>query len=498
MAKKVFGIDIKDLVPVGKGVEGTVYRTPDNKALKVFKSISICNSKYKILKKYKDNKHFPKVYECKGYYMLREYIDGTPLREYIMEHGLSETLALNLVNMAEDFYNIRNIKLDGLNKHVLVQKDESVKIIDPRKRYYDFHKSMLSSLEKVGVYDKFVRILYREKPHLAEKWLDYKTLMSIKQDFQSENSQDESQKVAPLEVEKVTVEEKVIKEDLVEVKLSTLDSSSCVEDICEDITSEIEKAEEIINESPAVHIEPVKSMKVEMIEEIIDEVPEIKNESVETIEEIVDEVSQANNEPVEPIEMELEAIEIDLEIIEPMEFDSEITDPSEDDLDITYSSDNDLDITEPPELDIETTDSHDTNLENTDTPEADLEISEVEELELEPEELIEIELEAIDLPEDESEPIEPTDEVLEENDFELSPVSMQIELEEAEMEVVDSRRSRDIAIRRVSTAKISGSCEEAIIRKRKSNYSFKMLGKDTQNNVKQNLRVKGNNEFHIK
>ena len=36
---------------------------------------------------------FPKVYECTGKYMIREYVDGQNIIDYINEYGFDNNLA---------------------------------------------------------------------------------------------------------------------------------------------------------------------------------------------------------------------------------------------------------------------------------------------------------------------------------------------------------------------------------------------------------------------
>jgi predicted Ser/Thr protein kinase len=171
MSREIFGIDVKDLVFIGKGVEGKVYLTPDKKVLKIYRRADRCRSEYKIFKKMENNKYFPNVIECKGRYMLREYVEGLPIRDYINKNGLSEKLALNLIKIAEEFYKFNNIKFDGLNKHVFIKDDDTIKVIDPRRRNYKFYESLMRSLEIVGVLEQFTTLLKEKEPKLASIWL---------------------------------------------------------------------------------------------------------------------------------------------------------------------------------------------------------------------------------------------------------------------------------------------------------------------------------------
>jgi predicted Ser/Thr protein kinase len=169
MGKKIFGIDINDLIFLGKGVEGKVFLTPDGNVLKVFSSSNLCRYKYKILKQMDEKIYLPKVLMCKGRFMLREYVNGTPIKEYIQTNGLSRNLALNLIDFVEDFERSR-LRVDGISKHVFIQKDESIKIVDPRKKKYYIHSSILRTLKEAEVLEDFLKMLKAERPDLESQW----------------------------------------------------------------------------------------------------------------------------------------------------------------------------------------------------------------------------------------------------------------------------------------------------------------------------------------
>lgn len=172
MGKTIFGIKVTDLNFIGKGVEGKVFLTPNGEALKVYKSSSLCKREYKILKLMEGNNYFPKILNCKGKFMLREYIDGTPIQEYIKQNGLSRKLALNLIDFSKEFEELR-LRLDGVSKHVFIQADENIKVVDPRRKKHYMYKSILRTLKKVDVLDKYLKVLEEEKPELRRKWDNY-------------------------------------------------------------------------------------------------------------------------------------------------------------------------------------------------------------------------------------------------------------------------------------------------------------------------------------
>ncbi len=169
MGKKVFGIDPKELIFLGKGLEGRVFLTPDGNALKEFSHSSLCRYEYRTLKKVEGIKYFPKALVCKGRFLLREYVKGTPIKKYIEENGLSRQLSINLIEFADEFERL-NLRVDGITKHIYIQDDESIKAIDLRRKKSYIHLSILRHLRDMGLVEDFLRVLREERPDLELQW----------------------------------------------------------------------------------------------------------------------------------------------------------------------------------------------------------------------------------------------------------------------------------------------------------------------------------------
>ncbi len=174
ISKKYLGIDIKECKFLGGGCEGKVYLTPDGYALKIFKSKANCKEEYDILKKVEGSKYFPKVINASNRCILREYVSGEMIKDYIVKNGLSEKLAVNLINLIEEFKKLNFKRQDIRGQHIYVHDDESVMVIDPRKSYtknVSVPISIMKDLEKVGVIDKFIQVLIDKRLDLAYLWI---------------------------------------------------------------------------------------------------------------------------------------------------------------------------------------------------------------------------------------------------------------------------------------------------------------------------------------
>lgn len=169
-----FGISLSTCKFLGKGTGGRVYLMPDGKAIKIFNFEEQCRKEYKILLAVKGDKHFPEVYECRGNSMIREFIAGVSLTEYIKQNGLSKNLSLNLIELIEDFKEVGFLRLDMRCAHIFVQEDETVRVIDPREHFsmnIPYPMLLLKGLHRLGVLDNFMNIVKDINPLLYMQWI---------------------------------------------------------------------------------------------------------------------------------------------------------------------------------------------------------------------------------------------------------------------------------------------------------------------------------------
>lgn len=128
---------------------------------------------YDILKKVEKSSYFPRVIEFKEKYMLREYVGGVLLKEYVKINGISNTLLINLIQLIEEFRELGFWRINYNTKHIYVQSDESLQVIDPRKCYSmkaPQPTKILKLIDKYNETDRFMKALISYKPQLAVEW----------------------------------------------------------------------------------------------------------------------------------------------------------------------------------------------------------------------------------------------------------------------------------------------------------------------------------------
>ena len=165
--------DLKYCTFLGKGNNGEVYLLPNGNLIKIFFITTDFVGEYSILERVNGNKYFPKIYEIGSNYMVRECAQGELLSNYILNHGMSNKLAHNIIEMLKEFIKLKFIKVDLRCRDIIVQPDGNLKVIDPKKfytKYRNFPRHLSKGLYRLGVLDSFLNILNTEDPKLYKRW----------------------------------------------------------------------------------------------------------------------------------------------------------------------------------------------------------------------------------------------------------------------------------------------------------------------------------------
>lgn len=168
-------LDIKKCKFLGKGKEGSVYLTPEGYALKVFHNKKKAEDETDILEKVSGSRFFPTVLFIANNMVLRDYVEGNNLYEYINKNGLSYNLSVEIVELIEEFKHLNFKRLDIRNAHIFVNKNEKIQIIDPRKVFeknIPYPKEIIKILVNLNVFDKFLEYLLDYNQKLIKYWID--------------------------------------------------------------------------------------------------------------------------------------------------------------------------------------------------------------------------------------------------------------------------------------------------------------------------------------
>lgn len=177
-------LEIKNCKFLGSGAEGSVYLTEEGYAIKSFKDVTAAKREEEILKITKDSVFFPNTILRIDNILIREYVAGENLYEYLKKHGLSYSLSIEIIELIEDLKRLNFKKLNARNSHIFVDSSEKIMVIDPRKSFTTstpYPKDIIKILLKLHLFDKFLKDVLEYKPNLLSYWIEgYNYLAAIK------------------------------------------------------------------------------------------------------------------------------------------------------------------------------------------------------------------------------------------------------------------------------------------------------------------------------
>lgn len=168
-------INLKELILIGEGSHGKVYRLDDKRCIKVCRTVKHMLNEYSVLKHAEQFPHFPRVYECKDNYMIREYIDGINIIDFIQKNGFDQDLAKKLIEIIDVFSKLGFTRLDCRFSQLFVTGDKQIKIIDTTRhmdKIANYPYKMLKGLRRLGYKEEFLKYVQEFRPNYYEAWKD--------------------------------------------------------------------------------------------------------------------------------------------------------------------------------------------------------------------------------------------------------------------------------------------------------------------------------------
>lgn len=168
--------NIKKLELIGKGTQGNVYLIDSQKCIKIFKNKKDCNNEVKTLLMAQGDMHFPKLYKYGKKYIIREYVNGIELDQYLLKEKLTTQISNKLIELYEAIVNVGYLRKDTAIFHILVLISGELKLIDTAnamKKKSTIPNLLISGLEDVGYKDEFFEFLKSNRPDLYVHWINY-------------------------------------------------------------------------------------------------------------------------------------------------------------------------------------------------------------------------------------------------------------------------------------------------------------------------------------
>lgn len=174
--KSSSNINIRNLEFIGKGTEGDVYKINSQRCIKIFKSKKTCKDEINALLMAQSDAHFPKIYEYGSNYIIREYINGIELNEFLSKQNLTPGLSNKLIELYESMVKVGYRRHDAAIFHIFVLPSGELKLIDTAKvmrKKSLIPNLLISGLEDIGCKEVFFEFLKSNKPDLYKQWINY-------------------------------------------------------------------------------------------------------------------------------------------------------------------------------------------------------------------------------------------------------------------------------------------------------------------------------------
>ena len=158
---------------LGEGHNGVVFLLEENKVIKIFSRVNVWKDESSILKRVGKSRFFPKMYECKEGYIVREYVEGVRLDKYLRRDSLDESLCKELYLMILDFEKLGFKRIDIRCKDIYIQNNYTLKIIDPKNNYkkrVSYPRHLFKGLYKRNELDRFLDYLFKVDKKRAVVW----------------------------------------------------------------------------------------------------------------------------------------------------------------------------------------------------------------------------------------------------------------------------------------------------------------------------------------
>ena len=171
-----FDTNIKDLEFIGKGTQGKVYRIDSQKCIKIFKNKKECKDELKTLLMAQGDIHFPRLYESGANYIIREYINGIELNEYLSKQNLTHQLSSKIIELYEAMVKVGYLRQDAAIFHIFVMPSGELKLIDTAKamkKKSTIPHLLISGLEDIGYKEDFFNFLKSNRPDFYVQWINY-------------------------------------------------------------------------------------------------------------------------------------------------------------------------------------------------------------------------------------------------------------------------------------------------------------------------------------
>ena len=167
-------LQLEKLRLIGEGAQGIVYLIDAGSCVKIYKKKKFFQRELACLQKGRGEAIFPKVHEWGDNMIIREYIPGVPLSEYLKSHEATPGIFLQLLQIYQTLERLRFKRLDTRLDHIIITHQGKLRLIDPTNLMNDhetYPRRMLTGLERAGCKTTFLKFVAEKEPRLAARWI---------------------------------------------------------------------------------------------------------------------------------------------------------------------------------------------------------------------------------------------------------------------------------------------------------------------------------------
>ncbi|WP_134699027.1 serine/threonine protein kinase [Ammoniphilus sp. YIM 78166] len=158
---------------IGQGAQGAVFKLSSDRCVKIYKNNTAASKERKAMEAGQDKAFMPKLYEAGDNYIEMEYIRGTDLIDYLEETGhFPKRLVKQILGILDDMKNIGFKRIDMRLRHLIVTKDERLKLVDHVNAYEKMKEPvrLLKDLKNEKWLKPFLKKVKKIDPQRYKKW----------------------------------------------------------------------------------------------------------------------------------------------------------------------------------------------------------------------------------------------------------------------------------------------------------------------------------------
>ncbi|RXT13959.1 AarF/UbiB family protein [Ammoniphilus sp. CFH 90114] len=121
---------------IGQGAQGAVFKLSSKRCVKIYAKKTSAKKELKAIEAGQRMSFMPKLYESAPTYIVMEYIKGKDLKRHLRKHGeVSELIVKQVLDILSNMKKLKFTRLDMRLRHILVTKDEELKVVDHVNAY---------------------------------------------------------------------------------------------------------------------------------------------------------------------------------------------------------------------------------------------------------------------------------------------------------------------------------------------------------------------------